>query len=287
MEKYEEFKTWRVPALQEFLRARGWKTSGNKEVLVARAFSAWENDIPLQPSAAELATTARREYAQLVAGLPDPLKFDDEAWTPEREGMEGWPNVMYHDICDYLMKDHPGKDQDLNNRLLNAYKEGKAFTYYSSGWLQEVFTCKRDGYIYLQAKCRPSARISDTPHKAWVCCHPTGTINRAYCSCTAGMGQTCNHIAALLFKVEAAVRTNLVNPACTSTACQWNTAPGKTIQPRRVKDMTFKNDKFCKTVDLCQVLSSVRQPMQHLRFPTSGFKTEETVPASRGEASSV
>ncbi|CAH1233134.1 Hypp606 [Branchiostoma lanceolatum] len=238
---------WTVAALQDFLKARGWRITGNKDLLVARAFSAWENDVPLQPSAAELADTAKREYAQLIAGLSDPLKFDKEAWTPETKGIEDWPNVMYHDICDYLMKDHPGKDQDFNTRMLNAYKEGKAFTYYTSGWLQEVNSCKRDGLIYLMAKCRPSARVLDIPHNTWVCCHPTGTIKRAYCSCTAGLGQTCNHVAALLFKVEAAVRTNLVNPACTSTACGWNVAPGKAVELTKVKEMSFRNDKFCKT----------------------------------------
>ncbi|CAH1265590.1 Hypp3211 [Branchiostoma lanceolatum] len=238
---------WNVKALQDFLRVRGWKTTGPKVVLEARALCAWENNVPVQPSAAENVATVQREYRQLVEGLPDPLQFKDEVWLTEAEGLEEWPNVMYFDICDYLMKDHPGKDQDLNSRILNAYKEGKAFTYYSSGWLQEVYCCKRDGCVYLRAKCRPSARVNDIPHNVWVCCDPTGTVKRAYCSCTAGLGQTCNHIAALLFTVEAAVRTNMVRPACTSTACKWNAAPGKAVQQSKVKEMSFKKDKFGKT----------------------------------------
>ena len=32
------------------------------------------------------------------------------------------------------------------------------------------------------------------------------TIKTAHCSCTAGMSATCNHVAALLLRVEAAVR---------------------------------------------------------------------------------
>ncbi|KAI8486209.1 uncharacterized protein LOC144905934 [Branchiostoma floridae x Branchiostoma belcheri] len=248
MEKLEAVRQWRVKALQDFLRVRGLPASGTKEILVARAFSAWENDTPVQPTAAALAATAEKEYSDLLEGLGDPLKFGDQVWVPEADGIQHWPNIMYNDICDYLMKDHPGKDQDLNRRLLNAYKEGKAYTYYTSGWLQEVFYCSYEGKVYLRAKCRPSEKLNDIPHNVWVCADPTGTIKKAYCSCTAGLSQTCNHVAALLFKVEAAVRTNMADPAaCTSTACQWNAAPKKAVQPSRVKDMNFKNEKFCKT----------------------------------------
>ena len=34
----------------------------------------------------------------------------------------------------------------------------------------------------------------------------------------AGMGQTCNHVAAAMYRVEAAVRNDLKNPASNNTA---------------------------------------------------------------------
>ncbi len=36
------------------------------------------------------------------------------------------------------------------------------------------------------------------------------------------LSQTCNHVAALLFRVEAAVRAGLTNPTCTSKKAEWN-----------------------------------------------------------------
>ena len=108
MEKFEEMKQWRVAALQQFLRARGWATTGSKEILVARAFSAWENDIPVQPTASELDALAKGQYDGILGGLPDPLLFDGSIWLSEEDGIELWPNIMYHDICDYIMRDHPG-----------------------------------------------------------------------------------------------------------------------------------------------------------------------------------
>ena len=35
------------------------------------------------------------------------------------------------------------------------------------------------------------------------------------------MGQSCNHVAAAMYRIEAAVRNGLTNPFCTSAANQW------------------------------------------------------------------
>ena len=43
----------------------------------------------------------------------------------------------------------------------------------------------------------------------------------------AGMSETCNHVAALLFRVEAAVRLGLSNPACTAKPCEPGFLIGK------------------------------------------------------------
>ena len=52
----------------------------------------------------------------------------------------------------------------------------------------------------------------------------------------AGMDQPCNHIAAAMHRIEAAVRNGLTNPSCTSTANQL--LPNhKDFQPMKVKDM--------------------------------------------------
>ena len=37
------------------------------------------------------------------------------------------------------------------------------------------------------------------------------------------MSGTCNHVAALLFRVEAAVRLGLTNPSCTTKSFEWLT----------------------------------------------------------------
>ena len=64
------------------------------------------------------------------------------------------------------MADHPGKDATLHTRILNEYKEGKAFRLYTSRWLKEVFInaiSPESRYCFLKAKCTHTMKISDVP----------------------------------------------------------------------------------------------------------------------------
>ena len=65
----------------------------------------------------------------------------------------------------------------------------------------------------------------------------------AHCTCMAGLSQTCNHIAAALFRIEAAVRNGLTNPACTSEKSEWLPNRGE-VAPKKVADMNFNRDDF-------------------------------------------
>lgn len=121
-------------------------------------------------------------------------------------------------------------------------------------------------FCLLRAKCTPSQRIHDPEHEAWVCASKeSGEILAAYCNCAAGyvslffpfcilffvlseniwlcliqayynsnnvilfrLCQSCNHVAGLLFRVEAAVKSGLTNPTCTSEKATWVIPASKT-----------------------------------------------------------
>ena len=60
-------------------------------------------------------------------------------WLLESDGLTSWPPIFLSDITVFLIKEHPGKDVDLHQRVLNEYKEGKAFIrLLDSGFLKEV-----------------------------------------------------------------------------------------------------------------------------------------------------
>eukprot|EP00112_Aurelia_sp_Birch-Aquarium-sp1_P004894 Seg1553.4 transcript_id=Seg1553.4/GoldUCD/mRNA.D3Y31 product="hypothetical protein" protein_id=Seg1553.4/GoldUCD/D3Y31 len=70
-----------------------------------------------------------------------------------------------------------------------------------------------------------------------------GKIMKAHCSCMAGVSQTCNHVAAALFRIEAAVRMGLTNPSCTSTSCGW-LPNNKAVKPVKIKDLKLSRGDF-------------------------------------------
>ena len=70
----------------------------------------------------------------------------------------------------------------------------------------------------------PSQRQSDsaTLYDAWVCLNKVGWVLTGNCSCMAGLGSACSHVAAILFKIETAAHLNLKSPtAPTSLLCEW------------------------------------------------------------------
>ncbi|XP_070562483.1 uncharacterized protein [Ptychodera flava] len=266
---YDTISMWRVDALKSFLRKRNLKVSGRKVELVARVFAAAEQNIPVAKTASEIATEIDKSVQSLLSlpesdsVVPDPMKLND-GWIGETEGMKQWPPIFLSDITMFIMADHPGNDINLQKRLLNEYKEGKAYRLYQGGWLKEIYfhnITEESQYCFLKARCCHTMKLNDVPHTVWICANKqSGDIKSAYCSCTAGLGSSCIHITAMFFRIEAAVRTGQTNFSCTAKLCQWNIPRGRTkIDPIRVCDMEFKAAKFNK--DVTKPLVDVRRKL--------------------------
>ena len=61
---YESLSKMRVEELKGFLRLRGMKVTGKKCELVARAFSAVENNVPVLQTAEEIEGEIENEYKE-------------------------------------------------------------------------------------------------------------------------------------------------------------------------------------------------------------------------------
>ena len=63
------------------------------------------------------------------------------------------------------------------------------------------------------------------------------------------LGQTCNHVASLLFRVEAANRFGIAS--CTSRQCKWDVPKDtKSMEPALISSMNFKKSSRTKTGEL-------------------------------------
>ena len=55
------------------------------------------------------------------------------------------------------------------------------------------------------------------------------------------MGQTCNHIAALMFRVESANKLGLTS--CTSLPCHWKIPAATQVVPVQIKNLNVRKSR--------------------------------------------
>ncbi|CAC5364251.1 unnamed protein product [Mytilus coruscus] len=154
--------------------------------------------------------------------VPDPLIDLTNRWITESKGVSMWPPTMYY---------QKNKDKSLSNRLMKDYKEGKAYSYFTSRWLKEVCYHHIDNnssYRFLKAECTASQRINDVPHTTWILVEKV-----------SGLGETCNHMVAILFKVDYAWQWDANNKSCTSKPCVWKSpsAQKSVVQPNKLSEL--------------------------------------------------
>ena len=210
---------------------------GDHDTLVSRAFVASEEKVPVDIEMEERHRQTLAQYQQKLlvdeTPLPDPFQLEAKSWTSESKGgMVHWPSLYYLDISKYL--EHINTPQDLLHRLDCEYKEGKGYRYFSSSFAKEIFwhpICDDSPYCFLKNKVTPSHNTSSKPYNVWCLVAKDmpgkigGKIFSAYCSCTAGLLGSCNHMVALLCRVEAAVSEGFTKPTCTSRAAEWPVPP--------------------------------------------------------------
>lgn len=153
----------KVDSLKDYLRERGLKVTGRKEELVALVYGASQLGVAIKPGREEQKIERARQYRDLLIVsknrefLPDPFAELTSGWLNEDTGKSQWPPCMIGDIQQYLINK---EEKELSIRLLSDYKEGKAYSYFDSKWLQEVFyhpITKESQYCFLKAftECSP------------------------------------------------------------------------------------------------------------------------------------
>ena len=82
---------------------------------------------------------------------------------------------------------------------------------------------------------------------------PLKPLEEKLCQATAHalLDCSCNHIAALLFRIESAVTTGVTNPSKTSLCCEWVIPSGIKIDmtPTKAEELFFSNSKYTSNKD--------------------------------------
>ena len=165
---------------------------------------------------------------------------------------------------------------------MNDYKNSKAYRYHKSGLLQPLLYHNLTGsnFCTLTGEYKKSQKCNDLFHKLCIILEKSAISRSCHCTCMAGMSETCNHVAAAIFRVKAAVHTGLTNPSCTSSANEWLPCR-KDIEPTKIRGLNFDREDFAqrgkkkKTLlasprKKCKPLSkSDKKPLSSIDFATT------------------
>lgn len=186
---HEELSMWNVTALKEYLKVRNLPHSKKtKAELISLVYGSMHLNYQPVKTAVELEMQAKSEYSQLLTTedgtvLVDPLTI--QHWSSEKESIPTWPKVLFSDLIMYVKKTNSALSADMYSR----YKQGKAYGYFADDWVSTLsyHLDASSDVAYFKTVCRPSERLSATPHSVWLACtQSTGEMLSAWCSCTAG-----------------------------------------------------------------------------------------------------
>ncbi|XP_053404526.1 uncharacterized protein LOC123534786 [Mercenaria mercenaria] len=208
-------------------------------LLTRKRIDPLSDEIKLSDYAKKLPLEARQRYGVKLlydfgqCMLPDLYLLKSE-W---KDDPTLWPDIEYYDIWNYLIET-PGS---YTRESLKAYKSLDAYRFVISGHVQVIeYHDIGDNvpYCAVRAKVTPSQRITEKPHLPWAYLNKkTASVFCAHCTCQAGLGEVCSHVAALLFKMEIGVKLGLTCQSVTSDACKWNKAFRKELEPVTVTEL--------------------------------------------------
>ena len=205
----------------------------------------------------ELEVDARRRYDEklkLIKVSEDPYcYFENRSRQPERrQCIEwfDWPDIAYGDIYNYLIL----TPSYYTHEQLKAYKSLDGYNSFANGWVSDVHVSKatedsRHTIFLFTGTVKHSQSLSATPLKVWIATYSSGEVVCAHCTCMAGIGEACSHIAALLFTAEANTQVKS-QFSCTSLPCSWLPPSFRKVPYSEISQIDFTTPKHKRKLSL-------------------------------------
>lgn len=184
----DEVKLWKLDALKDYCKKRGYKVTGTREELCARVYFLYNKETPEDPTAAQVERAQKHDYKKLYSEGPGAISNPDrlKKWIPEKDSMKHWPPISYIDICSFVQR----HGCSLSKEVMTSYKTGKAYSLFYNSYIQDISyheINKGHPCCFLKSDCKHSNRVNDPPHNIWIKIEKeSGNICSAYCTCVAG-----------------------------------------------------------------------------------------------------
>ena len=222
-----------VPKLKLLCKENATKTSGNKADIIGRLVTTWKAACDASPKTCG---------ASAGSSFDLPAFNEIRSWTKDLSPLTHFTFMqLYH----YLVN---SKDKTFDKKSMEAFKSLKAYQYFSDGLVTNVWTHylqqEDKNKVVVKGYCFASLKAKTT-YTVHVVLKTDGEVKGGACTCVAGKGQACSHIAALLFFLEDLKQKGTTTiPAehsktVTDKLQQWHVPPKRDIAPKRLSDITF------------------------------------------------
>ena len=142
-----------------------------------------------------------------VGSLSNVSSSDKKLWTSNLRAVLAIDRSM---IKDYLVN---SPDKDYDGESLKSYKALRAYQLFEErhthalelcpSWPTKNDNVQENPLCFVRCHCYPSQDTSKQPYRVVVCLdRRNGRPYGAHCHCVSGQGETCSHIASLLFALE-------------------------------------------------------------------------------------
>ncbi|KAH6944504.1 hypothetical protein HPB50_003634 [Hyalomma asiaticum] len=153
-----------------------------------------------------------------------------------------WPRVDSSDIHEFLVL----RTSFITREQLKSRKALEGHNFVTSGWVREPWVKKvtADTVIVI-TQVNHSQSLNKPPVDVWFMGKSDGEVLAAHCTCMAGNGEACSHLAALLFYVEYGVRAR-EERSCTDGPNSWLPPLVKKLHTRPVAAMDLASSVMKK-----------------------------------------
>lgn len=146
-----------------------------------------------------------------------------------------WPDVTYADIYNYLVLIVSFYTQNQ----LKAYKSLDGYNFFTNSWVNSVtgLNVGKTNFLFLST-AKHSQSVSLPLLKVWLITKADGEVITGHCTCMAGLGEACSHVAAVLFAAEA----NSIMKwqfTLTSLQCSWLPSTFRSVKFAEIKAIDF------------------------------------------------
>ena len=176
-----------------------------------------------------------KEKLQAVNNI-DPYELKRNEW---QDNVELWPAVTHVHVCMYLiLTPSPYTDKDMLN-----YKSLDCYQNFTKGWVSNVMVKEVDDKRMVIGRVNHSQRLNDKRLTPWVIALKDGQILSGHCDCMAGLGETCSHVASLLWVMASGVQQRASLTVTDKSAYWVMPSAVKSVPYSEVRDISFTGKK--------------------------------------------